>query len=871
MKNFASKFAALLLIAVTLRAAEPDAPTLFRQAETAYKQQNYSQALSLFRTFVEKYPDAKQTVRAWEYIAQCENALGDPMAAFEAYQKIWERHKDFAKLSVITRNQMKIGNYFLKNKQYDNAIKVYEKILENAPHSEVAPGAQYSLAQAYLGNEDYTAARAELSKLIRNYPSSQLVDDAMFDLGFVAYLQSKDAPYDQGATSEAIAAFRTFISNFPSSPKVPEAQQYIRMLRSRKAAALFRTAEFYENIRVPKAAQITYREVIEQYPDTPYAEEARRRLTGAERQAVKELQPPTPTSFAALTDAPNIATQPTSLTDTTPSRRVTPSADRITPITVRPASSGSRSPLAAPRRDTLRERSARRVAQLKNDPKGREALRATMKQVYTEELKRSRAAKAAALSTRRTAISLPPKTPVAQPAATTKPTTASPTTTPAAAPSTSPAVTHPSREQDELAFEIDTNEVHITIAQEEATSAPLAADQPRSAAQQSRVSPQPRMIVEYERPSQAPQNAQTTPPAVPIEGPSFDDLLAGRAQENAEPVVTPAQDWQPFADASPTHTTAAPAALTSALTSEFIVGSIEPLDSQSTTAQTSPRAAASTGPVTQRTQLPSTSLSQSTVSDERTSSAPHPAASADFIVGSIEPLSESAKPASAPITHTHPVAQARAQAAPAIDIATKPAPAQKESLATAQSRALSSSRPATQTLQPELTSRAQTTVVATSATTLTATPTSQTNQATAVTPPAESPELQRARREEQTRAALTRRRVETIREQAGRQEVNLRQITPDGRVRRAQYDEPTTAAAETPYNDEQLQREYAGIYYLIKRGDAAFQQGLASEAKQHYGNALDRLLKLKATAPTWQSDIVNYRIDYCRERLRSVQ
>lgn len=125
--------------------------------------------------------------------------------------------------------------------------------------------------------------------------------------------------------------------------------------------------------------------------------------------------------------------------------------------------------------------------------------------------------------------------------------------------------------------------------------------------------------------------------------------------------------------------------------------------------------------------------------------------------------------------------------------------------------------------------------------------------------------------EEQARAAATRRRVETVREQATREERTVRQISADGRVRRAQYDETTTAASDTAYNVDQLQREYAGIYYLIKRGDAALQQGLHSEAKQNYGNALDRLLKLKETAPTWQSEIVNYRIDYCRERMRSAQ
>ncbi|MCX7847935.1 MAG: outer membrane protein assembly factor BamD, partial [bacterium] len=521
MKAHVIKLGTTLLLACTaLYGADPDAATLFRQAHTAYKQQNYPQALSLFRTMLEKYPDAKQAVRAWEYVAQCENALGNPMAAFEAYQKIWERHKDFSQLSVITRNQMKIGNYFLKNKQYKNAITVYEKILENAPHSDVAPGAQYSLAQAYLGEEDYSAARAELAKLIRNYPSSQLVDDAMFDLGYIAYVESKDAPYDQAATSEAIAAFRSFISNFPSSPKVPEAQQYIRLLRSRKAAALFRTAEFYENVRVPKAAQITYREVIEQYPDTPYADEARRRLEGAGRQTISEQLPPPRAAAVFSEDTETARTREASAVAAAPLAAPTP----VTPITVRPATTAPGVPAHTPAADTLRNLSARRVAQLKNDPKGREVLRTTMKQAYMEELRRARATKAAwraQQASRRSGSPSPAPQPLA-PAQPASPTVASaraqtpPTRQPIAPPLTS--ATQP--QDEDFAFEVRSQEAPIDVAAEPQAQAPQThtSEQPATTAPRRST---PRMIVEYERSSPPPQPTTTTPsssPTVPIEG-----------------------------------------------------------------------------------------------------------------------------------------------------------------------------------------------------------------------------------------------------------------------------------------------------------------------------------------------------------------
>ncbi|MCX7003630.1 MAG: outer membrane protein assembly factor BamD [bacterium] len=347
---------------------------IFRQGLTAYKQQNYKLALKLLRTMQEQYPASPYTVRGLEYTAQCENQLGDPYAAFEAYQKIWDDHKDFAKLPSITRNQMMIGNYYLNVKQYKEAIEIYRKILDNAPHSDVAAAAQYSLAQAHIGDDDYEPAKSELEKLMKNYPTSQLVDDAAFQVGYIEYLQSADAAYDQQPTANAIAAFRRFVSNFPSSPKVAEAQRYIRELRGRRADSLLKQADFYENIRATKSAEIVYREVIEQYPDTSYADQARRQLNTLSG---------TPPSAA---DAARDSSQAQALRSNAGAART---LDTPTPS----ASASATKPAAAAA--VQRQASAERIAQLQQDPQTRAQLRDQMKSAYVNELKDTRATRAA--------------------------------------------------------------------------------------------------------------------------------------------------------------------------------------------------------------------------------------------------------------------------------------------------------------------------------------------------------------------------------------------------------------------------------------------------------------------------------------------
>ena len=259
----------------------PSAPKdLYSHAKMAHGNKDYKTALKLFRKLQKEFPYSENSVRTWEYIAQCENQLGNQFAAFEAYQQIWNNHKDFGRLSVITRNQMQIGNYYLNVKRYKFAIEIYQQILENAPFSESAPAAQFSLAEAYIGLEDYYSAKHELKKVIEDYPSSQLVDDAAYKLGYVNFLESEGLEYDQTATEDAVVYFRRFIHNFPSSPKVADARKYIKLLRERIAASIFRKGEFYYNIRASKAANIQFKSVINRYPDTKYADLSREFLLG---------------------------------------------------------------------------------------------------------------------------------------------------------------------------------------------------------------------------------------------------------------------------------------------------------------------------------------------------------------------------------------------------------------------------------------------------------------------------------------------------------------------------------------------------------------------------------------------------------------
>ena len=302
----------LTVVCMSSAAAENSAQTassLFQQGVTAYETGDYSGALKLFRKMQEDFPRSQRAVRGWEYIALCENKLGDPYAAFEAYQEIWDNHKEFSKMQVITRNQMRIGNHYMEYKRYSVAEKIFSKILENAPYSEAAPAAQYSLGMAQYNLKKYGPARESFEAVCQNFPTSQLVDDSAFMLGIVDSAAAVAADYDQTSTDRAIASFRNYIREFPTAEHVGDAQQHIRALRDRKAQSLYDQAYYYDYSGHAKSAIMHYELLVSEYPDTDCADKAKMRLAALKGEPVQGMPKDKVTYVDPTPDAGAVSSQ----------------------------------------------------------------------------------------------------------------------------------------------------------------------------------------------------------------------------------------------------------------------------------------------------------------------------------------------------------------------------------------------------------------------------------------------------------------------------------------------------------------------------------------------------------------------------------
>lgn len=79
---------------------------------------------------------------------------------------------------------------------------------------------------------------------------------------------------------------------------------------------------------------------------------------------------------------------------------------------------------------------------------------------------------------------------------------------------------------------------------------------------------------------------------------------------------------------------------------------------------------------------------------------------------------------------------------------------------------------------------------------------------------------------------------------------------------------PTQAAKK---NDEISPSEPAEAYFALVRGDTARENGNLAVALAAYQDALARYERIARVHPDWESDIVQYRIVYCRQQIEEVQ
>lgn len=172
----------------------------------------------------------------------------------------------------------------LNSYDFNTAIKIYEALAARYPFTEQARQARLDLIYAYYRARESESAIDAADTFIRENPTHPRVDYAWYIKGLVDFERTPNVlerffrvdltERPPTTARRAFGAFRTVVERYPKSEYAHDARQRMIYLRNRLADYEVNVAEYYMRRGAYVAAVQRAKQVIEQYDGAPAVREA---------------------------------------------------------------------------------------------------------------------------------------------------------------------------------------------------------------------------------------------------------------------------------------------------------------------------------------------------------------------------------------------------------------------------------------------------------------------------------------------------------------------------------------------------------------------------------------------------------------------
>lgn len=257
----------------------------FRQAENLLRSGDYTGAVEAFRQYIRTTNSAQYVPEAWYNIADAYRQMQQPAAAIAAYETLI---KDFPTSSRAESAMLNLGTLYLERRDGQKALSYFQDLLKST--RRLRNEANIGLGQAYSLLSRYDDAEASFKAVLSVSPTN---DQARLGLAKTQLATNRGAEaeptlraiastntLEQGAEAQYLLG--TLLQQRRDYAAAQDAYSRVRVLYEAYSGwvslAMLRTAECLNAVGNTPDAQRTLQVLIERFPGTPAAEEARRLL-----------------------------------------------------------------------------------------------------------------------------------------------------------------------------------------------------------------------------------------------------------------------------------------------------------------------------------------------------------------------------------------------------------------------------------------------------------------------------------------------------------------------------------------------------------------------------------------------------------------
>ncbi|MBN2539044.1 MAG: outer membrane protein assembly factor BamD [Deltaproteobacteria bacterium] len=159
----------------------------------------------------------------------------------------------------------KRGQEAYQDKDYKDAIEIFQRVTGEYPLSDYAILAELGVADSYFSDEDYISAEAHYSDFMEFHPTSENLPYVMYQLGICHYKQMLGIDRDQTETRLAAESFERLLSRFPSSKFSLLAEKMYKECKKKLGEHEFYVGKFYFDIEQYRAALRRFHTIEEKY------------------------------------------------------------------------------------------------------------------------------------------------------------------------------------------------------------------------------------------------------------------------------------------------------------------------------------------------------------------------------------------------------------------------------------------------------------------------------------------------------------------------------------------------------------------------------------------------------------------------------
>lgn len=158
-------------------------------------------------------------------------------------------------------------------KKYIQAIPLIEELISHYKGTDTAESLYFLLAEGYYKNEEYLVAAYHFKNYADLYSNKPRAEDALFYNALCYYHESPRYSLDQTETHNAISNLQLFINQYPMSSRLDTCNKIMSSLRRKLEVKAYEAAKLYYKTQNYKAAAVSLKLVLKDYPDIAEREE----------------------------------------------------------------------------------------------------------------------------------------------------------------------------------------------------------------------------------------------------------------------------------------------------------------------------------------------------------------------------------------------------------------------------------------------------------------------------------------------------------------------------------------------------------------------------------------------------------------------